>query len=798
MAEQSERDARVQRELLERIEQNTRGKHVLMIKTLMGHFGFNASQRVRQSSLSEVIQKLTEWGIGHDFVGETSSLDYIRLFKLAPEAVARRAALTSAPPATARDQLLALPMSPFEFVFEIGDALEQARSDALVHDIFACIWSSRPLMLVIDAPDEFFALAGGMVSAAMRRRQTMLRSFATGSTEPCGPQLLSHDRLKSLFEHAEGAHASSEFPQLGAVYLFRDNAEDTRDEELAAFVRELYVPQTFRVKSRFASTAGDPSTGPRGVDDAQFSSVLEWIAIFAGAPHLATTISTDRLFDLSSLFAEACQLRECLMDRSTLDHTDPRLRAGFESTEHVALKNMVLRDLKVRFPDAELHVERSVIVNESRADLDEDNTDSPIEDRLVHGRPDVRAPGRVSVEVETLRALALPGSNPFFALEQKLRRKLPVYREERELWLIVPGDLALLAHAQLQALARNLSTSSDSPPQILTGLVDLTTGRVRLIQPTSLPKAEVRLVGVSWREQRASQPEQLGWDDVAGYSDIKSRLNLDLLTPLRDPARYAQHNLGTSNGLLLYGLPGCGKSLIGRVLAGVAQLPCRRLVPSDLTGVYIGEGTAKTRDQFDWALKQAGCLLIIDELDAIAPQRAEQNMHTDEKRQVNELLVQLDRIQGKPIVVVATTNYFRGIDTAVRRSGRFDIRLPIFPPDRRDRGEIFRHYLFDKLTGFQGVGQIDVDRLAQAAVLFAPADIRVVVETTARRAVARTTDDVPPRIDEATLLAAIGRHTRSIQLADALNWIAEAEGDLGANDSQLQWLREEVERAYPN
>ena len=101
----------------------------------------------------------------------------------------------------------------------------------------------------------------------------------------------------------------------------------------------------------------------------------------------------------------------------------------------------------------------------------------------------------------------------------------------------------------------------------------------------------------------------------------------------------------------------------------------------------------KTRALFDWALKQSPCLLVLDELDAIAPQRREIEMHSDEKRQVNELLTQLDRISGKDVVVVATTNYVRGIDRAIKRSGRFDVRLPVFPPDKADRVKIFDYYL---------------------------------------------------------------------------------------------------------
>jgi SpoVK/Ycf46/Vps4 family AAA+-type ATPase len=147
---------------------------------------------------------------------------------------------------------------------------------------------------------------------------------------------------------------------------------------------------------------------------------------------------------------------------------------------------------------------------------------------------------------------------------------------------------------------------------------------------------------------------------------------------------------------------------------------------------------------------------------------------------------------------VGTTNYFRGIDSTVRRSGRFDIKLPVFPPNEGDRKLIFDYYLGpSRLAEIDGVDQVDTSRLARITPLFAPADIRVVVETTARRAVVRAAAEQRPRIDDRKLTETIQIHARSIQANDAIAWIEEAEQELGRNDSQLEWLRAEMERAYP-
>ena len=800
MAELTEHESARRQALLEAIDRSGRGKYSPMIKTLMAEFGFNATYRVRQSSLAEVTRTLSDWGIGHKFPGGVSSLDYIHLFRMSAGDVESRA-LSSLPP---RKDVLATfepHLSPFELVFEVGEAVEEARSAAQTQDVFAAVWSSRPVMLFVEAADEFFALAGGVAAAIMRRRESMIRSGGYGPRGPIAPEVLTVERLKALVGQAEASGGAGEFPTQGAVYLFRDDAEQGQDDEIAALVREMFIPHTYRLRARFATSAGEPTAGARAVDDPRFSAALSWLALYAGAPLLAQTIERDRLIDLSSLFAEASQIRETLLERATLAATDPDFRAGFESSEHMVLKNLVAKSLRAQYPDHEIAIEESLTSSRRgrRRESEEDgDTELEGEDRAVRGRPDVRVEGEVAVEVETLRSVVLPGSNPFFTLEEKLRRKLDIYKADKQLWIVVANDVALLAQQQLQAMVRNLSGGNDSP-EILLCTVDMSTGVVCNLQKRETARADVRLVGASWREQRRETLRKLTWGDVAGYSDVKKRLYEDVLAPLRDPSRYARHKLGSSNGLLLYGLPGCGKSLIGRVLAGEADLPCRRIVPSDMTSAWLGEGTMKIREQFDWALKQSACLMVIDELDAIAPKRSEHNMHSDEKRQVNELLAQLDRLQGKPIIIVGTTNYFRGIDPAVRRSGRFDVKVPVFPPNEHDRKLIYDYYLGpERLAEVDGLDRIDSTRLSQASPLFAPADIRVVVETAARRAIARTKRDDRPRLDEASLMAAVRSHSRSIQANDAIQWVEEAEGELGADDPQLRWLRGEIELAYAN
>jgi len=213
--------------------------------------------------------------------------------------------------------------------------------------------------------------------------------------------------------------------------------------------------------------------------------------------------------------------------------------------------------------------------------------------------------------------------------------------------------------------------------------------------------------------------------------------------------------------------------------------------------MWLGEGVAKTRALFDWAAKQQDCLLVLDELDAVAPPRDTFDMHTDQKRQVNELLVQLDRIADRGVILVATTNYLRGVDAAIQRSGRFDMKLPIFPPTEADRSALFRYYLMPpRLRGFGGGEQFNVDLLAALTTLFTPADIRAVVQSAARQSIFQKGEAVAPVLTTGDLVATIGQHTRSVRRDQANKWLAEAEEDLGTDDARIGWLRDEIERAF--
>jgi SpoVK/Ycf46/Vps4 family AAA+-type ATPase len=185
--------------------------------------------------------------------------------------------------------------------------------------------------------------------------------------------------------------------------------------------------------------------------------------------------------------------------------------------------------------------------------------------------------------------------------------------------------------------------------------------------------------------------DRLRLSAVAGYHYVHMILEEEVIWPRKHPA--LARPASRSGAVLMFGPPGCGKSHVARAMCGELDHEARMLAPSDLKGLYIGWGTVLVREQFDWLLEAEGRVLVIDEFDAVARSRRTGEMHADEKADVNEMLVQLDRAARSGRLVVCTTNYVAALDEAVIRSGRFGHFVPIGPPDLDAGQAIIAHYL---------------------------------------------------------------------------------------------------------
>jgi SpoVK/Ycf46/Vps4 family AAA+-type ATPase len=181
-------------------------------------------------------------------------------------------------------------------------------------------------------------------------------------------------------------------------------------------------------------------------------------------------------------------------------------------------------------------------------------------------------------------------------------------------------------------------------------------------------------------------------EDVAGMADVKRRLDLSFLSPMRNPEVMKAYGMRLRGGLLLYGPPGCGKTYLARATAGELGTRFLGVGLSDVLDMYIGESERKLHEIFEEARRNAPCVLFFDEVDALGQKRSELRSAPYYRRLVNQLLAELDGEESNNdgLYVLAASNHPWDIDTALRRPGRLDRMMLVLPPDRPAREAIVR------------------------------------------------------------------------------------------------------------
>jgi len=180
------------------------------------------------------------------------------------------------------------------------------------------------------------------------------------------------------------------------------------------------------------------------------------------------------------------------------------------------------------------------------------------------------------------------------------------------------------------------------------------------------------------------------WADIGGLSKEVKKVRDVAELPLRHPELFEQLGITRPKGILLSGPPGCGKTLIGKVLANETDAFFIHISGPEIIGSYVGESEAKLRHLFDAARKNAPAIVFLDEVEAIAEKREEAE-HSHERRLVAQLLALMDGLaSSEQVVVIAATNKPNLLDEALRRPGRFDREIEISVPDEEGRLEILK------------------------------------------------------------------------------------------------------------
>src|SRR5919201_2924409 len=194
--------------------------------------------------------------------------------------------------------------------------------------------------------------------------------------------------------------------------------------------------------------------------------------------------------------------------------------------------------------------------------------------------------------------------------------------------------------------------------------------------------------GRSTAKRYEHSSQRTTFKDVAGIEEAEEEL-AEVVDFLRNPARYRRVGGAIPKGVLLAGLPGTGKTLLARAVAGEADVPFFSISASEFIEAIVGVGASRVRDLFNQAKEAAPAIIFIDELDAIGRARGGATAiggHDEREQNLNQILTETDGFTGaEGVIVLAATNRPEILDPALLRPGRFDRRAPVNPPDREGR-----------------------------------------------------------------------------------------------------------------
>ncbi|MDR2066395.1 MAG: ATP-dependent zinc metalloprotease FtsH [Endomicrobium sp.] len=202
-------------------------------------------------------------------------------------------------------------------------------------------------------------------------------------------------------------------------------------------------------------------------------------------------------------------------------------------------------------------------------------------------------------------------------------------------------------------------------------------------QAMSFGKTKAKLAG-------NNAAKKVTFKDVAGCNEAKEELQ-EIIEFLKDPARFQKLGGKIPKGVLLFGAPGTGKTLLAKAVAGEAGVPFFSSSGSEFVEMFVGVGASRVRDLFDKGRKSAPCLLFIDEIDAVGRHRFAGigGGHDEREQTLNQLLVEMDGFDTKEgVILIAATNRADVLDPALLRPGRFDRQVIVPSPDLKDREEI--------------------------------------------------------------------------------------------------------------
>jgi len=344
--------------------------------------------------------------------------------------------------------------------------------------------------------------------------------------------------------------------------------------------------------------------------------------------------------------------------------------------------------------------------------------------------PALRRPGRFDREIE----ISVPNQDGRLEILQIHTRGMPL--EDVELKTLA-AELHGYTGADIKSLCREAAMKAlrDYLPEI--------ESETEKISPEVLQSMKIRLpdffeamheiVPTAMREFYVESPK-VWWKDVGGLDDAKRTLNDNLITAIKEPAKFQKMGIKPPKGALLYGPPGCGKTLLARALATESGANMIFVRGPEILSKWVGESEKAIREIFRKAKASSPCIIIFDELDSLARSKSLEDGGIGE-RLLSQLLTEMEDGGASRVVVVGISNRPDLIDPSLLRPGRLDLILFIPPPDDKGRFEIIK--LLSRQMPL--AGDIDLKEIALATKGYTGADLVAVCREAAVRAMKNDT-----------------------------------------------------------
>lgn len=334
--------------------------------------------------------------------------------------------------------------------------------------------------------------------------------------------------------------------------------------------------------------------------------------------------------------------------------------------------------------------------------------------------PALRRPGRFDREIE----ITLPDKQGRMEILQIHTRNMPLERDVdlKRLADMTHGytgaDLAALAReAAMKALRRylpNIDIEQESiPPEILEKMT---------VKMDDFVAAYKEVIPTTLREVYIETPE-VRWEQIGGLSEVRELLKEAVEWPLKNPEVFERLGIKPLKGILLYGPPGCGKTLIAKAIATESEANFITIKGPEVFSKWLGESEKAIREAFRRARQSAPCVLFLDEIDAIAPSRGGgYDDYGATERVVTQLLTELDGIEKlENVVVIGATNRPDMLDAALLRPGRLERLLYVGAPEANERFEILKIYT----KKMPVAPDLDLKRLAEITEGYSGADLEM-------------------------------------------------------------------------